>query len=893
MSSGSKWAGLGLNWSSFGSQSKDRAQEAEKPQQDAPDATDAHHPNDANRSSGAGDYDDSSNRRNDLHDTNGRAMGGLDDDDNVEGVDMSMDDFGTLEVFDSNAVEAPYSSQANAVSFARNNQAPPALMSAEEPPSSSKKSKKDKKKKKKGSKSKHRPDDPDVEEAPAEESAHRHAKREPVEVGDGPAAVEAEMTEVVTVPQTKRKRSSVDADGKSTKRPRSREPQTAEDGEFLQRDSASGPARVEEAVDEDVDVSDPQGSPSVAHVRRHSQSGQPTATTNVEELAREALTEHDNGQAEGGDAEMADADAEPRKRASTRKKAKPTFYDEPQQFAQEMPSPSAAELKPRKRAKPAKKKPEKPKAEVVPYGGDDEDGDFDRKQQKPRRNRMEGKTQGRFSKEEIDLLRKEWKAFAEEHGKTDDEVIAMMHSRGGAQAGEMHAELWNRLFERCPDRHRQKVINTCRKNFHNFVARGAWDEAQDDELRGLIEKHGKAWSHIAALLNRHPEDLRDRFRNYIVCGDNQKKDVWSEAEEIRLLRVYLEALNTIYAARRLTPGREYTNAPEDSIDWQEISAAMDNTRSRLQCITKWKSFHIYLGEDEHFPSLAEDAPPGSFQLELARRQLQEMGEEPRLQMIRAIQQSGASSDLKIPWSKLVDRPWRLQWHRRAQVLLWHRLKKTVPDLGKEKDNPRDIAQWLLDYHEAHHALPEFIEEEGDDEVESKLLQTHTTPYAEGGAKARGRRPRVSHEYKSADKVWDSDAEGEGPAGKEELQIDPALQDLDAELAQPTEEDGAAADLAEEPMAETQDGFDVEEVLTDERKTSSKKVKKTYGKRKGGSSSVKKSSAMLSQDPIEDDELPAEGGSKGSGKATVDDAASSDFEEGMEDVPARGPVIEEV
>lgn len=194
----------------------------------------------------------------------------------------------------------------------------------------------------------------------------------------------------------------------------------------------------------------------------------------------------------------------------------------------------------------------------------------------------------------------------------------MVHAPGGTTAGDEHAQLWVRIFAECPDRHRQKLINITRKKFHNFVARGTWTAEQDAELNELISVHGTKWSKIAALINRHPEDLRDRYRNYLVCGPYQRKDAWDEAEEARLTQYVIDAMEAIDELRGSEPNHHLlTRSYEELIDWQNISERMDRTRSRLQCITKWKSLNVRVNGKDKLLSGEPDAQI-SFRLEKAR-----------------------------------------------------------------------------------------------------------------------------------------------------------------------------------------------------------------------------------------------------------------------------------
>lgn len=382
----------------------------------------------------------------------------------------------------------------------------------------------------------------------------------------------------------------------------------------------------------------------------------------------------------------------------------------------------------------------------------------------------------------------------------------MIQAPGGTTAGDAHAQLWVRIFAECPDRHRQKVINITRKKFHNFVARGTWTAEQDNELSELIRVHGTKWSKIAALINRHPEDVRDRYRNYTVCGDNQKKDAWDEEEEARLTQYVIEAMEMIDGMRQEQPLRELLQRPyEELIDWQEISEKMGRTRSRLQCITKWKSLNIKTNGKDKLVS----RDPGSnitFRVEKARRQIADMDEvQDRYRLVLAIKDTAAGKESKIPWQRLCDKAWRGKWHRYTQVLLWKRLKQTIP--GWETKSVRDCAQALVDYYNQNGELPDVVNGTYDDAEEMAVIQGVTS----SSAPTRPTGPRSKSNNRSAEFVTDSDGEeqqeGDGETQQngdvedetavenhDELNIDPALtapppsaQKLSPALRSPTKE----------------------------------------------------------------------------------------------------------
>lgn len=229
---------------------------------------------------------------------------------------------------------------------------------------------------------------------------------------------------------------------------------------------------------------------------------------------------------------------------------------------------------------------------------------------------------------------------------------------------------------------------------------------------------------------------------------------------------------------------------EELIDWQNISELMGRTRSRLQCITKWKSLNIRTHGRDHLVSSQPDSQI-SFRLEKARRQIAAMPSEERYRLVLAIQATAVGTDVKIPWQRLVDKPFRNQWHRYTQMLLWRRLKQTVPNW--ETISVRDCAQYLIDHYNQAGELPDVPDEQFDDMDEMQYMQAITPMTSFSGTQEDGR-GQVSAEFVTESDAEDNHAEANGETEQqpeaeqeqepqddqdEEMNIDPAL----AEIAQ--------------------------------------------------------------------------------------------------------------
>ncbi|KAI1813664.1 hypothetical protein GGS20DRAFT_552345 [Poronia punctata] len=300
---------------------------------------------------------------------------------------------------------------------------------------------------------------------------------------------------------------------------------------------------------------------------------------------------------------------------------------------------------------------------------------------------------GAFTSAEIQSLGEAIQRFRDDNGMTQYEVNDLIH-RNPKEAKA--SELWNHIIATCPGRSRQKVINQTRRRFHNFVARGTWTPEQQEELKQMYELHGNKYSLIGTLINRHPEDIRDRIRNYLICGNSQRKDHWSQEETEQLVAIVHQAIEEIQKQRALH-GIDDPRPVEEDINWQMVSQGMGRTRSRLQCMSKWKTIKPQLeggGMDGELAPI-EDI------IEHARETAMTMSYRNRSFVIKAILKSGANADSRIPWLK-VRNELNQQWTRPPLMVVWFRLKRSLPNY--QSLNVKEICTMLLQNFQRTHKL---------------------------------------------------------------------------------------------------------------------------------------------------------------------------------------------
>jgi hypothetical protein len=115
-----------------------------------------------------------------------------------------------------------------------------------------------------------------------------------------------------------------------------------------------------------------------------------------------------------------------------------------------------------------------------------------------------------------------------------------------------------------------------------------------------------------------------------------------------------------------------------------------------------------------------------------------MSLQDKFRFVDAIRKSAAGTEAKIPWTKLVDKQFRNSFHRPTQLLLWHRLKRLVPDY--ERKTVRDCAAWLLDKFERDESFGEAGDSDADDEEEAEFLDKQVKRRSGTTGKARVHAP---------------------------------------------------------------------------------------------------------------------------------------------------------
>ena len=329
----------------------------------------------------------------------------------------------------------------------------------------------------------------------------------------------------------------------------------------------------------------------------------------------------------------------------------------------------------------------------------------------------ESRTEGKFTGAEISKLEKFRDSYCADKNistwQFNDLIQATVRER------PMAKEMWQDMYEILPYRKKTPIQRFCRRRFHNYEVRGAWTEEDDRALARAVQEKGNSWVAVGHIMERHPEDVRDRWRNYHVNSENRNREHWTDEEIRNLIMAVHECIRIMRDARRSAKlakyeGRDVPESEAESdqdaadaklVNWQVVSDRMGGSRSRLQCSFKWGKLkndarvealkHIEAAQKglqapEQEPARVKKNP---WRQRRAERRVQEMRPGDVYDFLHAVSTCQAAHEDNIPWKSLGDKDFRDRWTTADRKAAWAMFKGSV--LGAEGFYYQEIVNHLL------------------------------------------------------------------------------------------------------------------------------------------------------------------------------------------------------
>jgi hypothetical protein len=248
------------------------------------------------------------------------------------------------------------------------------------------------------------------------------------------------------------------------------------------------------------------------------------------------------------------------KKKKKKKKKKKPEPAEPVEVAEDVPAESERKKKKKKKSKANK---------------DDEDDDTNTNAKTDTADEMSetniASKRGKYSKAENQLL--EAKIFEVINAKgwdRDEGLEKICNGKLKEREG-----VWIEIAGVLPDREWRSVASHCRRVFNPDHYKGNWTDAEEIQLRALVQEHKSAWRKIGTELGRLPTACRDKWRD-IKNEDGYVSGVWSAEEDEKLL-----------AALKTMNKGQLPNDDSAPILWSKITEVL-GSRNQDACRARWR-----------------------------------------------------------------------------------------------------------------------------------------------------------------------------------------------------------------------------------------------------------------------------------------------------------------
>lgn len=208
---------------------------------------------------------------------------------------------------------------------------------------------------------------------------------------------------------------------------------------------------------------------------------------------------------------------------------------------------------------------------------------------------------GDYTADEKELLRRAIRDYQERNRLDTADLVEIIHwtnrskiklvehndtAQGEALLQKDSDAFWDEIKSAGLLRKSRDVKRHIRSRYHLY-RRGHWSQEEDEQLKELHNIYPGQWKLIATQLHRLEKDTFAHWRDYVQHGENRVIKRWTTDEEDKLVQVLSVVCQKIEDCRA-EAGQPPLDDYYPMINWQEVCRRMDDTRSRLQCQSKWK-----------------------------------------------------------------------------------------------------------------------------------------------------------------------------------------------------------------------------------------------------------------------------------------------------------------
>ncbi|CAD8088202.1 unnamed protein product [Paramecium sonneborni] len=148
--------------------------------------------------------------------------------------------------------------------------------------------------------------------------------------------------------------------------------------------------------------------------------------------------------------------------------------------------------------------------------------------------------QGKFTEEEIEKVKESLISYALSQNLTEEQFADLFSN---SQKTTM-PKAWLHIAKVLPQRSVDSVYKFIKARFNPDNYQGHWTKEEEQHLIQLINQFGRNYTQISKVLNRTPQNIRDKYRQLGDHNHELREQIWTLGEAVHLLRLISKKNNS-------------------------------------------------------------------------------------------------------------------------------------------------------------------------------------------------------------------------------------------------------------------------------------------------------------------------------------------------------------
>lgn len=292
--------------------------------------------------------------------------------------------------------------------------------------------------------------------------------------------------------------------------------------------------------------------------------------------------------------------------------------------------------------------------------------------------------------------------------------------KADVQGMRLQRAFWDEIYAALPNRATRYLRAIVQRRYRVYSENNKWSQQEDERLVKLAKEHDKdkyKWQIIGPMMDRTPEECRDRYRNYALCGTARTIGPWTGDD----LRELLGAVSKFIPEDAEDGDRTFEDCPKYEIDWAEISSMIGGKRSRQQCLAKWNYLRVNPNRVKVRKLLHGSQPRMTPDLRIVLMQVYSTPEESLRRLVGAIATHVPDGEKPVKWQALEGGVIAKELKLETLNVIWMRLRNGLAKNLRGRSD-QECARRIYDMAVEEACLEEMVAKHEDIEAEEEVLK---------------------------------------------------------------------------------------------------------------------------------------------------------------------------